>query len=150
MGNIAKKAKKKGIKSADVQDIHRPGRPTKYTIDMPEMLRHYIAKCPDEADLPSKAGFARFIHVSEETIDRWGVAYPPFCVALGELKAAQHTDLMNRGLLSTYNPTICKLLLMSVHDHVERRDNTSKGESITPQLVNFADAVKQENDDSKH
>ena len=140
---MVKKAKKKGVKSADVQDIHVPGQPTKYTIDMPEMLRHYIVKCPDEANLPSKAGFALFVRVSEETIDNWGRAYPPFFVALGELKAAQHTALQNRGLMGTYNPTICKLLLMSVHDHVERRDNTSKGESITPKIVDYADAMKE-------
>ena len=141
---MAKKAKK-NVKSPDVRG---PGQPTKYTIDMPEMLRHYITKCPDEAQLPSKAGFACFVHVSEETIDRWGVKYPQFCVALGELKATQHVTLQNRGLNSTYNPTICKLLLMSVHKHCERHDSTTKGESITPQVVNFADAVKQDNDDS--
>ena len=137
------------VKSQESPDTRGPGQPTKYTPDMPDRLCHYIHNCPDEAELPSKAGFALFVGVCEETIDRWGVAHTEFCVALGKLKAAQHTALQNRGLLGTYNSTICKLLLMSVHDHVERRDNTSKGESITPQLVNFADAVKQVNDNTK-
>ena len=142
---MAKKAKKK-VNSNASPDTHGVGRPTKYTPDMPDRLRMYIKDCPDEAKLPTRCGFACFVGVDEDTLENWGKVHTEFFGALGELKAAQHRELQNRGLLGSYNSTIAKLLLMSVHDHVERRDNTSKGERITPQVVSFADCMKQEQD----
>ena len=144
---MAKKAKKTSTipkESNDSPDTRGPGQPTKYTADMPDRLRQYIADCPDDAKLPTRAGFACFVRVDEDTLANWGKVHVEFFGALGELKAAQHRELQNRGLLGSYNSTIAKLLLMSVHDHVERRDNTSKGESITPQIVSFAECIKQE------
>ena len=136
--NTGSKAKKKAVEPPDHTG---PGQPTKYTPDMPDRLRAYIVDCPDDAQLPTRAGFASFVRVSEVTIDNWGRAHQEFFYALGELKAAQHRELQNRGLMGTYNPTITKLLLMSVHDHVERRDNTTKGDSIQPKVVDFADVM---------
>ena len=102
---------------------HPGGRPTKYTPDMSERLEGYMINCPDV--LPSKAGFAVFVGVCENTLTNWGGEYPEFLRALGRLHTRQHAELMNRGLDGTYNAALAKLMLCSNHGHRERSDQTS-------------------------
>lgn len=129
---------------SDVQR-HPGGRPTKYTDDMPARLREYIKNFRQQGDaIPSQPGFAVLVGISERTIHRWGKEHDEFCLALEELHSAQHCELLNKGLNSDFNSTICKLVLSSNHDYAERSDLTTKGDKITPQIVSYEDAVKED------
>ena len=107
---------------------HPGGRPTKYSQDMPDRLRHYMDECPH--DLPSIPGFARFVKVSETTIHNWGEKHPEFLVALDELHTEQHLVPLNKGLTGAYNSTICNLILSGNHGYKERADRTSGDKPI--------------------
>jgi len=106
---------------------------------MPDRLEGYMTNCPDV--LPSKAGFAVFVGVCENTLTNWGSEYPEFLRALGRLHTRQHAELINRGLDGTYNAALAKLMLCSNHGHRERSDQTSGDQRIAPQIVNFADVI---------
>ena len=139
---MGKKAKKK----VNSPDVRGPGQPTKYTPDMPKLVRAYIRNYEKYGhNLPAKPGLAQSLGdgVCLATLDNWAKMHPEFLGALRELADAQHQALIDKGLVGDYNSTISKLLLMSNHGHVERRDNTSKGESITPKIVDYADALKE-------
>jgi len=115
---------------------HPGGRPTKYTPDMPDRLEGYMKSCPDV--LPSKAGFAVFVGVCENTLTNWGSEYPEFLRALGRLHTRQHAELINRGLDGTYNAALAKLMLCSNHGHRERSDQTSGDKQVAVQLVDYS------------
>jgi len=115
---------------------HPGGRPTKYTPDMPDRLEGYMTNCPDV--LPSKAGFAVFVGVCENTLTNWGSEYAEFLRALGRLHTRQHAELMNRGLDGTYNAALAKLMLCSNHGHRERSDQTSGDKQVAVQLVDYS------------
>lgn len=51
------------------------------------------------------------------------------------LQAYQKRELINRGLLGTYNSTIAKLILSSNHMMTERIDQTSGGELMTKTMT---------------
>ena len=104
-------------------------------------IRYYINNCTDV--LPSQAGFARSIDVSERTIVRWKKKNEEFCQALEELHTSQENVLIQKGLRGEYNPTICKLILCSNHGYKERSDVSTKDDKITPQIINYADVVKK-------
>ncbi len=92
------------------------GRPSKYN---EEMQRVSDAYCDGEYEnhgdmFPSKVGLACVLRVSERTLDSWGKEYPEFGDTLALIQANQHRTLLNKGLLSEFNPTICKLAL---HNH---------------------------------
>lgn len=142
---MGKKAKKK-VKLQEPPDKKGPGQPTKYTPDMPDRLRAYIRNFEHYGNkLPAKPGFAQSlgggVHVN--TIDNWGKAHPEFLCALRELADAQHQTLLDKGLVGDYNSKVTALVLSHNHGYVERRDTTSQGESITPKIVDYADAIKE-------
>lgn len=118
------------------QQKHPGGRPTLYTPDMPDRLQRYIEDCPDE--LPTKCGFAVFVGVCEDTLDNWGRKVPQFFGMLRLLKAKQHRELINKGLIGSYSSVIAKLLLCSDHGHTDRTDTTSGGKEIKSQTVDFS------------
>jgi len=122
------------------QQKHPGGRPSKYTEDMPARVRYYIKSCTNV--LPSQAGFAHSIDVSKRTIVRWKKKNEEFCQALERLHTVQHNELIQKGLTGEYNPTICKLILCSNHGYKKRIDVTTNNDMITPQIVNYADVVK--------
>lgn len=135
-------------KNSQIPEIEKPkhpgGRPTKYTDSMPDRLRDYVDggyKGNDEV-IPTQAGFASKLKIAEQTLWNWGEKYPEFMEMLDYLRAKQHYLLMNKGLISEFNSTIAKLLLVSDHRHTERTDITSGGEKITPQLVSFENALE--------
>ena len=120
---------------------HPGGRPSKYTEDMPARVGYYINNCSNV--LPSQAGFACLIGVSERTIVRWKRKNEEFCQALERLHTAQEATLINKGLNGSYNSTICKLILCSNHGYRKRADTTSGGEKLIPQIVSFAEVLKE-------
>ncbi len=122
------------------QRKHPGGRPSKYTEDMPARVRYYTENCVEI--LPTQAGFARSIGVSERTIARWKKKNEEFCQALEYLHTVQAEILINKGLDGSYNSTICKLILCSNHGYKKRSDVTTNNDMITPQIVDYPDVVK--------
>ncbi len=123
---------------------HPGGRPTVYPGDAAalKVFELYYKECVQEDKLPTKAGLAIFFDVCKNTIDNWMHKHEEFLGAFEKLKARQEETLVNRGLKSEYNSTICKLMLCSNHGYTDKQDFTTGGEKITPQIVSFADAVK--------
>ncbi|MCP4259198.1 MAG: hypothetical protein GY774_17075 [Planctomycetes bacterium] len=122
------------------QHKHPGGRPSKYTEDMPARVRYYVRNCSN--GLPSQAGFALSVGVSERTIVRWKHKNEEFCQALEYLHTVQENELIQKGLTGEYNPMICKLILCSNHGYKKRTDVTTKDHEITPQMIDYADVVK--------
>lgn len=128
-------------------EVHPGGRPTKYNDTMPQRVEMYLEKCVADDVLPTHAGLAVFLKVCKATVENWAKQYPEFLVSLGILNAIQEVTLVNRGLKSEYNSTICKLMLSSNHGYKERSDTTSGDEPIKPQSVDFTkllDTLKKE------
>ena len=119
---MAKKAKKK------VSKKKKPvGRPTKYKPANVEKIDKYIKTCltleeGKEREVPTRAGLSLLFNVSLATIDTWGKSHPEFLVALGRVKMAQQSQLINRCLNGTGNATIGKMLLSANHGLHERQE----------------------------
>jgi hypothetical protein len=84
-------------------------------------------------------GFAKFLGVTRKTLNNWAKDHPEFLLALERIKEEQKERLIDSGLSGDYNSTIAKLVLSSDHDIRERSDHTTKGESIQPLIVSYAD-----------
>jgi len=119
------------------------GRPSKYNSTMPALINIFIQKCEQDGNLPTHAGLAVFFDVCKATVELWAKEYPEFSDSLSKLNAKQEDKLINRGLKSEYNSTICKLILSSNHGYCERTDTTTAGEKIEPQCVSFLDAMTE-------
>lgn len=124
---------------------HAGGRPPKYNQTMPAKAELYITKALSEGKLPKLAGLALFLGVARSTVCLWAEKYAEFSDSLEKINATQEEMLCDKGLNGEYNSTICKLILSSNHGYAERKDVTSGGEKLPPQIVTFADAVKPEN-----
>jgi hypothetical protein len=131
---------------ADEQEKRGPGQPTKYNGTLPERVDLFIQQCKQTEKLPTHAGLAVFLGISKASVANYSKQYPEFLESLGKLNATQEEMLVNRGLKSEYNSTICKLMLSSNHGYCERTDTTTLGEKIIPQTVDFSSIIasKQE------
>ena len=133
--------------TAAIEQPNPVGRPSLYTPDMPNQLKHYTTKYKSLGDeIPTIMGFSDFVGVTEKTIRNWGVEHEEFLPALERLKSKQHQVLINKGLKGEFQPAIAKLLLCSNHGHKERTDTTSADEKIEPQIVSFYDIIKPKGD----
>ncbi len=104
-------------------------RPTKYKEEYCN-LTPYLDSCKESGDLPSICGYAVFLEVAENTVSGWGKVHEEFLRSLKKLLAISKQDLMNKGLTSTWNSTIAKLILSSNHNMRERIDQTSGDKPI--------------------
>ena len=127
---------------AEETTIRSPGQPTKYNDTMPERVDLFIEKSKQNDRLPTHAGLAKYLGICKTTVQNWAKSYPEFLFSLEQLNDSQEDELINQGLKSIYNPTICKLILSSNHGYCERTDTTSDGEKIEPQIVSFLDIVE--------
>ena len=111
------------------------GRPTKYKAEYStdEFLDGYIASCLPENKLVSLSGYSVYIGVCEDTLQEWRKVHPSFAVTLSVLKQLSKEMLINKGLNSTYNSTIAKLMLSSNHGMTEKLDTKLSGDiSLNP------------------
>jgi hypothetical protein len=111
---------------------------------MPARVDLFIQICKKEDRLPTHAGLAVYLGVCKATVENWSNEHPEFLDSLSKLNATQEDSLVNRGLKSEYNSTICKLILSSNHGYKDSHDLTTGGEKIHPQVVSFLDITKQE------
>ena len=107
-------------------------RPTKYTPELIEKTKDYIANYKDYGDtVPSVAGLSVEINVNRDTIYDWvsQVDKQEFSDMVGKILSKQERELLNRGLDGKFNSNITKLMLAKhgYHDKQEI-DQTIKGE----------------------
>ena len=115
------------------------GRPSKYTPELLERAREYVAGYNELGDLvPSVAGLAVEIGVTRETCHVW--ANDPekdeFSNILKELAQKQERSLLNGGLAGAFNASITKMMLTK-HGYSDRveNDHTSSDGSMKPQQI---------------
>ena len=127
------------------------GAPTKYKKEFIGKATEYLDTYEQLGDkIPTIEGFADHIEVSKKTIYNWvsgkkPIASKEFLHALERIGTRQGKILQNKGLDSTFNSTIAKLMLSANHDMREKTDTTSDGESINTlndeQINKIADRV---------
>ena len=116
--------------------MSKVGRPTKYNETILAKAREYLDDHESMGDpVPSHAGLGVCLDVTRETLYQWEKEKPEFSDTLRKIKQKQEQILVAHGLLSTFNPTITKLMLAN-HGYSEKTqtDITSKGERIQPLL----------------
>jgi len=119
-------------------------RPTDYNNSILVRARKYLAQAKDEeqqqltglsvkgtelyknklrVNLPSIEGLALYLGIDRSTIYDWESQEDKgeFSNIIGELRAKQARELINKGLSGDYNPTIAKVLL-SKHGYKEEKD----------------------------
>lgn len=118
------------------------GRPTKYSAAVLEASRTYLNTYESLGDVvPSAVGLAVYLQVSKATLYNWADEHRPFLDMLAEINAAQEHRLINKGLDSTFQPTITKLVL-SKHGYHDTHDQnvTLKDYRVVPADETLIDA----------
>ena len=118
---------------------HPGGRPSEYKPEYVEKVDEYIQLSLEQekttTELPTLVGLAIYLDKVVNTLKNWSKKHPEFLTALRKLQAYQERELINRGLLGTYNSTIAKLILSSNHMMTERIDQTSGDEPMREPLT---------------
>jgi DNA-binding XRE family transcriptional regulator len=104
--------------------ITKKGRPTKYDPEMISMVHGYVKECAEQKQLPTKAKLARRLGIDKETLVRWVKEKEDFSNAVKEIEMDQEDMLVNLGLSSKYNPTMCIFLLKNNHGYSDRVDQS--------------------------
>lgn len=127
------------------------GRPTKYTPEMPDMVRAYAWGGYKEqgSPLPTYEGLSKVLQVTVCTIKTWAKeeGKEEFSSSLKELLDAQRQNLVERGLVGDYNATIAKLMLSANHGVIERTAKEITGGDGGPVQVTAVELVPLESKD---
>src|SRR5580704_19731106 len=106
------------------------GRPSTYDADeIAQGVTAYIASAHSLSFLPTVEGLAVHLSVARSTLYLWADEHPAFSDILEQLLAAQSSQLIQNGLVGTYNPTITKLMLTK-HGYKDKSDLTSGDKPI--------------------
>ena len=90
---------------------HPGGRPTKYNQEIQELTESYIENYGQNDEVvPTICGLACFLEISKSTIYKWAEENKKFSDTLARIKQKQENVLINKGLDSTFQPTIAKLM----------------------------------------
>ena len=126
---------------------HPGGRPSEYKPEYVEKVDEYIQLSLKQnkttTELPTLVGLAIYFDKVVNTLKNWGKEHPEFLTALRKLQAYQKRELINRGLLGTYNSTIAKLILSSNHGMTERIDQTSGDEPMREPPLTVEEMIKR-------
>lgn len=117
------------------------GRPPKYDNNYIKQTREYIDSCEDveekvvitdgdkstgyklklRVNIPTIEGLAVYLKVHRDTIYAWEKDHEAFSYILGDLRAKQARELLNKGLSGDYNPVIAKVLLTK-HGYQDKQE----------------------------
>ena len=122
-------------------------RPTDYKGEETlKKVEEYIEECQDDfsgdykkVKLPTIAGLALKLGVTERTVHNWAEKHPQFFQSLQRVNQLQKERLQSEGLAGNYNSTIAKLILSANHGLREGKDVTSRGEKIEGNKIVFED-----------
>ncbi|WP_434779258.1 DNA-packaging protein [Neisseria sp. Ec49-e6-T10] len=117
------------------EEKNKIGRPSLLTKELIEKALFYLANdgWQEAGDVvPSVAGLACYLGVGRQTLYDYKEQSLEFSYILEGIGAAQEKMLINGGLLSTYNPTITKMM-MTKHGYTDKHevDNTSSDGSLS-------------------
>lgn len=111
------------------------GRPTKYTPELLEAAHAYVDGGWKDQDgaIPSIAGLSDALGVTRKTLHEWAKDSdkPEFCDTLEKLLAKQEVNLLNKGLLGEFNPTMAKLALTN-HGYSDKVETDNKHDVSDP------------------
>jgi hypothetical protein len=110
--------------------MNKIGRPSKYTPELLEKAKGYIAKYESlDHAFPSDIGLADYLDIGTTTLYDWekDEDKKEFADILGEIDRKQQLVAWNRGLRGDYNANLVKLLL-GKHGFSEKRENEQIGE----------------------
>ena len=95
-----------------------------------------------DIQVPTLAGYAMFLGLSKEVLRKWTTVHEEFRIAMVNLKQAQESFLVSKGLANVYNPKITQLLLQHSHgikEHTEKTVNNLFG--IVREAYEHADTL---------
>jgi len=96
------------------------GRPLEYeAVKIAKGVAAYITASKKQHYLPTIEGLAVHLCVARETLYAWAKKFPEFSDIFEQLRAAQASQLIQNGLIGTYNSTITKLMLTK-HGYVDK------------------------------
>lgn len=108
------------------------GRPTKLDDDMIEKANAYAFEYENFQDeVPTAAGLARMLGVAKSTVYLWAETDEGFSDALETIKSEQERVLVSKGLNSSFNSTITKLLLTN-HGYSDKQQVTHSAGDDAP------------------
>ncbi len=121
------------------------GRPTIYNEELLKKAAAYVDGGYNV--FPSIAGLAIELGVSRETIHTWvkDGDKPAFSDIIHKLQAMQEKELLEKGLMGTYNSTITKVVLTK-HGYSDKQETEISGkdgkpiESVTEVRMTFVDS----------
>lgn len=116
-------------------------RPTKYKVEYStdEFVDVFVKQCVRKEMLASLCSYAVYLSVCEDTLQEWKKVHSEFSVSLSRLKQISKNMLINRGLNSTYNSTIAKLILSSNHGMAEKTETKHDITEKTATLLGLID-----------
>lgn len=117
---ILDKAKKYVDVSEDTSEQQTIGMSAKGT----ELFKNKVI-----VHLPTIEGLALYLEIHKDTIYEWEKIHPEFSDVIGDLRAKQAKELINKGLSGDYNPTIAKVLLTK-HGYREGIDQTTNNKDL--------------------
>lgn len=112
------------------------GRPPKYeATKIAKGVGDYIELCKSNSWLPSVEGLAVQLKVARSTVYKWAEEHEGFSDILEMLLSQQAAQLIQNGLVGTYNSTITKLMLTKHRGadgkpYVDKQDVTSDGKAL--------------------
>lgn len=126
------------------------GRPTKYNDELLKAAKDYIDNFqPVEGQeiIPTVVGMCIAVNISHAIAYKWAKDEDKkeFLDILEKIEGKQHKELVNRGLDSTFNPTITKMMLTK-HGYSDKQeiDHTSKGDRVEGINVTFVESGNSE------
>jgi len=97
-------------------------RPTKLDDELIAAAKSYIDQYEKaEQSIPSIAGLATYLKVARSTLYKWAEETDVFSDILSELMDVQENVLLTKGLNSSFNSTITKLILTK-HGYSDKQE----------------------------
>ena len=126
------------------------GRPPEYNADViAKGVTKYVADCKKHNYLPTIEGLAVHLCVHRSTLYEWSDPKSPhfheeFSDIFEQLKAAQASQLIQNGLIGTYNSTMAKLMLTK-HGYIDKQDLTTNGKELPTPILGGISKTDDEN-----
>ncbi len=107
------------------------GRPPTYSPEILEAARKYVDG--GYGVFPSIAGLAVHLNVSRQTVRIWAqeAGKEEFSSIIDRLQALQERELLDKGLMGTYNSTIAKVVLTK-HGYTDKVESAITGKDGGP------------------
>ena len=114
-----------------------PTQPSEFIERCEKANKYLFGDWKDVGDVvPSIAGLACYLGKNRDTIYQWAKENENFSDIISSVMTFQENQLVNRGLDSTFNPTITKLMLTK-HGYSDKIEQEIKAEVNAPSLTEF-------------